>query len=242
MPQGRLNWPSPSPNSPPLGDELAIAREFLDAVVAVIYEQHVVVLVEQDAGYTVELAVAVALLAPCGLDVAIAIIDGDALEEVVAEVEVVVGVEGERGGPYHLAGRAPVSAELPKELVLGGRICMPTMSSAVVLERLATKILPSERIAKSVGRWNPRPPWSGDEANGGNGLELETWLRLSYCELDSALVVVVYQKVQVCDKLSCVGYAVADIRFRHPAIVKVGVERLGDLEAAPQVLSAGRLF
>ena len=60
-------------------------------------------------------------------------------------------------------GSLPYLPIWPKYSCLRLTICMPTISSAVVLLRLATKMRPSPRIAMAVGIMKPRPPWSAQK-------------------------------------------------------------------------------
>ena len=64
--------------------ELAVLRHLLHAVVAMVNQQQVVVSVECQPGWAVELALAAADRPPLGDEIAVRIIDGNALEKVVA--------------------------------------------------------------------------------------------------------------------------------------------------------------
>ena len=120
MPHGRLNCPSPLPKLAPGAQAAAVAAEFLDAVVAVVHDQQVVLGVEQQAGRAVELARAAALAAPGALHRAVAVVHGDPLQVIIGEVQIVVGVQRQGGRPDHVARLAAVAADLPEEVVLAG--------------------------------------------------------------------------------------------------------------------------
>ena len=125
-------------------------------------------------GDAVELAFGSALGAPRGLDVALAVVDRDSLQEVVAEVEVVVGCPVRArtaisSGPVRCRSRRSVRRTPGRSFA----IWMPTMSSAVVLLLLATKTRPSERMSEVGREVEAASALVGDEADCGDGLELE---------------------------------------------------------------------
>ncbi len=87
-------------------------------MIAVVNHEKVIVGVESQPGRSVELAVAEANRAPLGDIVAVRVINRNALQEVVSHIQVVVLVQREGGGPYHLPVAPAVAIQLSEELVV----------------------------------------------------------------------------------------------------------------------------
>src|SRR5262249_8882351 len=102
----------------PLGQELAVLSELLDAMIGTVHHQQVVLAIEGDPRRPVELPGAGACCTPLAQVVPIASPDGDALEPLVTEVDLVLLVNGEATGPEDLAIVKTTRGELAHELFI----------------------------------------------------------------------------------------------------------------------------
>ena len=145
-PEGRLNWPSPWAGRAELGDELAVGRELLDAVVAPVGDVDVTVRGLGDAPREVELAVAVAVASPLVEELAV---PGELLYPMVAVVDqhqVVVLVEQQ--------------ARDAVELTVGGSLGAPRgldVPFAVVDRDSLQKVVSEVEVVVVVERERRRP-------------------------------------------------------------------------------------
>ena len=84
-----------------------------------IDQKHVVVGIEDQAGHAVELAIGIALGSPGSGHVTVPVIDSDSLQKIVAQVQVVFGIQRQRRRPHHVSRGMTIRADLAEELVVG---------------------------------------------------------------------------------------------------------------------------
>jgi lysophospholipid acyltransferase (LPLAT)-like uncharacterized protein len=93
------------------------ADKFLNAVIAMIHHEQMTITVEQQTRRPIELTVTAAFAAPTAGDLAVAIEDGNALQKIIGEIQVVVAVQSQGSGPNHLPFCLAIFADLAEELV-----------------------------------------------------------------------------------------------------------------------------
>src|SRR2546428_14184537 len=103
----------------PGAKEGAVFGVFLDTVIPTIHHQQMLIVINSQTGRPVKLTVTAALPAPFGKKGALLVEDGNALQGIIGDIDILLGVEGNGHRPHDLAVSSATAAKIT--LILFGQ-------------------------------------------------------------------------------------------------------------------------